>query len=198
MEWTPVVVALVSVSVGWILSILTQQRQHRLDIERFDREQQALNWNALRCRGEELADEMIECLTVLRDVVPQAVYWGSQEPDPDAENLARSELARLRALALRHPDEAVRLTVELAHEVLQWPDDIVMWSSEGYGSPREVVWHTCSLVLDVVGQYVRGELVTTGTEELARLRRAQQFTLAEKQSQWEAQAAAERTRHDNV
>lgn len=188
--------SLVSVAVGWILGLVTQQRQHGLDLKRFDREQQALQQNALRRRGEEFADEMIECLSVLRDVVPQTVYWQRQDPDAEADARARSELARLRGLALRHPDEAVRSVAELAYEVLQWPDDIVMWGGEGYGSPREVVWHTCERTLGVVGQYVRAEPVDTSTAELNRLRRAQEMTLAEKQSQWEEQAVAERPTKD--
>jgi hypothetical protein len=196
MDWTAVLVALVSVAVGWILSLVTQQRQHSLDLKRFDREQQALRENALRQRGEDLADEMIECLSVLRDVVPQTVYWQRQDPDVEAEARAESELARLRGLALRHPDEAVRSTAELAYEVLQWPDDIVMWGDEGYGSPRELVWHACERTLAVVGQYVRAEPVDISTAELDRVRRAQETTMAEKQSQWEAQAIAARPKKD--
>jgi hypothetical protein len=125
-------------------------------------------------------------------VVPQTVYWQRQDPDVEAQAQARSELARLRGLALRHPDEAVRSAAELAYEVLQWPDDIVMWGGEGYGSPREVAWHTCERILGVVGQYVRAEPVDASTSQLNRLRRAQEITLAEKQSQWEAQDVAER------
>lgn len=196
MDWTPVLVALVSVALGWTLSLVTQQRQHRLDLKRFDREQDALQENALRARGHALADEMIECLAVLRDVVPQTVHWDRQDTDAEAEQRAGRELTRLRSLALRHPDEAVRSTAQLAYEVLQWPDDIVMWGGEGYGSPREVVWHTCERTLEVVGQYVRGESVNISTAELERLREAQDVTLAEKRSQWEAQALAERPRRD--
>jgi hypothetical protein len=193
MDWTPVLVALVSVVVGWTLSLLTQRRQHGFDLSRFEREQQAVHENALRRRCEGLADEMIECLTVLRDLVPRTVHWHKQEPDAAAEDRVRSELARLRALALRHPNEAVRSTAELAHGVMQWPDDIVMWGGEGYGSPREVVWHTCEQTLEVVGQYVRGEPVSSSGKGLERLRRAQDMTMTEKHAQWEAQAQAERS-----
>lgn len=187
MDWTAVIPALVSVTLGWTLSLLAQKRQHRLDMDRFNREQEALDRAALRRRGEEIADEIIACLLSLRDLVPRTVYWHRQETDADAKASAEQELRRLTLLSLRHPDEQVRFAVELAREVLQWPDEIVYWGGEGFGSPREVVWRTCQETLEVVGRYVRGESGVSHSDGFQQLERAQKLTIREKQAQWEAQ-----------
>lgn len=50
-DWTAVVTALVSVTVGWGLSLLAQGRQHRLELERLEREREASETASLRRRG---------------------------------------------------------------------------------------------------------------------------------------------------
>lgn len=188
MDWIAAAMALGWILLGWLLSLLSQRQQHKFELERFTREQDAAHLGELRARGEQLADEILDILTTLLDALPRAVYWSGQEPDPAASALADEQLRTLARLMIRVPDEAVRSQLELAHALLSWPDDVVQWGDSGFGSPRELIWVVCQETLDVVGRYVRGEPQSPASNEVrSRLETAQENTCREMRSQWEDQ-----------
>jgi hypothetical protein len=191
MDWqTWLAPAFVGVVLGIIATLVTGQLTRWHAEKMFHLEREAQRQDEARVEGRKQAEIALIQLNVLREDLPYTVFG---RHDEERDERCRTALDELERVTLITPDRALRDRLNMIHDVLSRPDDIIQWGMPPF-DPRRVVGIGTREGISAVAAYIRGDDVPQLSDILREMHSSYEVAMEELASQYEEQDRMERER----